>query len=514
MKQFFLILILWGLGYCLLAQVQPGLHVDEDHTVLFGKDTISSGIKLLWYPSKAAFRAGKTNTTEWIYNNVGPFSAAFGTDTEARGNYSSAFGLSTWALSYGETSVGRYSLGGGNATSWLGTDPLFEVGNGSGTSARANAFTVYKNGNAEFQRSIKLGDHIGSSVSNGSIRYNGSDIQGRVGGVWQSLTSGNGSGGTTPWSTSGSNVYYNNGNVGIGTLNPQDNLYINGGGSVADEIGISLRQFYQFGSATYSKVGRLWQSASSLNLGILGGDAELKIFDSTIRFESNDFTTFWGFNFHHGEGNFNQDYRNQTWLKKSWRSDLGDYLYLGSTGNRPINNQHAMVLSQTGGIQFGKGNTNDGNGLGSDIIKMTIGSVNTMQSTSPMNIYALNDVVSFYRNGESGGVTIGSNDLPTGYRLAVDGRIASEEVLVQLSGNWPDYVFEEEYDLMDLDQLESFIRKNNHLPGVPTASEVKEDGIEVGEMQKMQMEKIEELTLYIIELQKEIKKLKSKVDGL
>ena len=56
--------------------------------------------------------------------------------------------------------------------------------------------------------------------------------------------------------------------------------------------------------------------------------------------------------------------------------------------------------------------------------------------------------------------------------------------------------------------MEDFIKKNKHLPGIPTAKTLEETGINVGEMHKLQMEKIEELTLYIIELNKEIEKLK------
>jgi len=526
MKQFSLIIIFSCFGLVLLGQAQPGLHVDEEHTVLFGKDTTSAGIKFLWYPSKAALRAGKTNglnnMTSWDQSIVGPFTAAFGVDTEARGNYSFAAGLATFANSYAESSFGRYSLGGGDVTAWNPIDPLFEVGNGAGNAARANAFTIYKNGNAEFQRSIKLGDQaVGSSISNGTIRYNGADIQGRIGGAWQSLTSGNGSGGATPWSTTGSNIYYSTGDVAVGTSFILDDFTIGSSGTLGEETGISLRNVEIFGlpgqqQFTTTKIGRIWQTASSLNLGIPASNVELQLFDSGIKFDTPVLFSRWGFDFKHSEGNFSQAYKSQTWLKKAWRGDLGDYLYLGSTGNRAISNQHAMVLSQSGGIQFGKGNTNDGEGLGTHKIQMLISSFsNTLQSTNHLNIKAQNSRnVRFYHDGSAGGVTIGGTNLPAGYKLAVDGKIASEEVLVQLSGNWPDYVFDEEYDLLEVDQLESYINQNHHLPGIPTAAEIEEEGIQVGEMQKMQMEKIEELTLYIIELQKEIKALKIKVDSL
>ena len=108
----------------------------------------------------------------------------------------------------------------------------------------------------------------------------------------------------------------------------------------------------------------------------------------------------------------------------------------------------------------------------------------------------------------TGALRIGSTVTPSGYKLAVDGKAICTELLVRLVPNWPDYVFNKNYKLPDLNELEDFIKKNKHLPGIPTAKTLEETGINVGEMHKLQMEKIEELTLYIIELNKEIEKLK------
>lgn len=113
---------------------------------------------------------------------------------------------------------------------------------------------------------------------------------------------------------------------------------------------------------------------------------------------------------------------------------------------------------------------------------------------------------------EQGAVGIGINSgasIPTGYLLAVDGKIISEELKVQLSGSWPDYVFKEDYKLKSFDHLRAFIKEKNHLPNIPPAAEVEKNGIEVGDMQKRMMEKIEELTLYILELESRIKSLET-----
>lgn len=107
-----------------------------------------------------------------------------------------------------------------------------------------------------------------------------------------------------------------------------------------------------------------------------------------------------------------------------------------------------------------------------------------------------------------GAVRIGNTATPAGYKLAVDGKAIVTELLVRLVPNWPDYVFDKNYKLPGLNEVEDFIKKNNHLPGIPSAKTLEVNGLNVGEMQKLQMEKIEELTLYIIGLKKEIEILK------
>jgi len=104
--------------------------------------------------------------------------------------------------------------------------------------------------------------------------------------------------------------------------------------------------------------------------------------------------------------------------------------------------------------------------------------------------------------GEShlGKVGIGTTSIPTGVVLAVDGKMLCEEVEVQLSQDWPDYVFEDSYDLMPIAELENQIRIRKHLPGMPPAHVVKAEGLAVGAMQARLLEKVEELTLYVIQL--------------
>ncbi|EFK58567.1 hypothetical protein ACFU8T_13375 [Sphingobacterium spiritivorum] len=104
----------------------------------------------------------------------------------------------------------------------------------------------------------------------------------------------------------------------------------------------------------------------------------------------------------------------------------------------------------------------------------------------------------------NGNVGIGTED-PT-ERLSVNGNIRAKEIKVE-TNNWPDYIFEEEYKLKSLSEVETFIKTNKHLPDVPSAREIEEEGLSLGEMNKLMMKKIEELTLYLIEKDKEIQRL-------
>ena len=98
------------------------------------------------------------------------------------------------------------------------------------------------------------------------------------------------------------------------------------------------------------------------------------------------------------------------------------------------------------------------------------------------------------------------------YTLYVQGGILTEELRVRTG--WADYVFEKSYELMSLTDLEAYIANNGHLPNVPSASTVEAQGIEFGEITRIQQEKIEELTLYIIDLQKQLNTLQQQVEDL
>jgi hypothetical protein len=93
------------------------------------------------------------------------------------------------------------------------------------------------------------------------------------------------------------------------------------------------------------------------------------------------------------------------------------------------------------------------------------------------------------------------------FRLGVDGKLIAKEVIVTLQ-NWADFVFDKTYKLMPLNELENFYKENHHLPEVPSTKEIIENGNDLGKTDALLLQKIEELTLYIVEQQKQIDELK------
>jgi hypothetical protein len=110
----------------------------------------------------------------------------------------------------------------------------------------------------------------------------------------------------------------------------------------------------------------------------------------------------------------------------------------------------------------------------------------------------------------TGNVGIGT-DLSSniaGHRLSVNGSIHAKKVVIETG--WSDFVFDKNYQLLSLAEVEAYIKKNGHLPNIPSATEVENNGGDLGELVKLQMQKIEELTLYVIRLEKELEKKQDK----
>ncbi|MFI5161964.1 MAG: hypothetical protein ACHQHN_11840 [Sphingobacteriales bacterium] len=143
---------------------------------------------------------------------------------------------------------------------------------------------------------------------------------------------------------------------------------------------------------------------------------------------------------------------------------------------------------------------------------------NTMQvganGTGGVNIAATNSsgALRFYTGGyadgnerlridNSGNLGVGTTNT-YGYKFAVNGSAIATSMTVKLYSNWPDYVFRKDYQLPKLTDVKTYINAHHHLPEMPTEQQIAKDGLNLGEMNKLLVKKVEELTLYLIEQQK------------
>lgn len=133
-------------------------------------------------------------------------------------------------------------------------------------------------------------------------------------------------------------------------------------------------------------------------------------------------------------------------------------------------------------------------------------------ATEPLKMEALTPTATIYTKS-NGNVGIGTADPKS--KLAVDGTIKATKVEVMADVNSvPDYVFEEDYELRTLQETKAYIEANKHLPEIPSAAEIGKDGIDLGDMNMRLLKKIEELTLYQIQLMEEMTKMKKELEEM
>ncbi len=185
-------------------------------------------------------------------------------------------------------------------------------------------------------------------------------------------------------------------------------------------------------------------------------------------------------------------------------------VFLGSSAGRYMTGNNNIALGQDAG-RYNEGNYNIfiGSGAGQNLKteshKLIIG---TWRGPNNYNQPLL------YGDLQSNQLSINTNKLTEGYALSVNGGIIATTVKVQQYNAWPDYVFEDDYNLLSISELGKFIATNGHLPNINSAEEVESNGFALEEMNAKLLEKIEELTLYLIEQNKRIDELTEQVDAL
>jgi hypothetical protein len=248
------------------------------------------------------------------------------------------------------------------------------------------------------------------------------------------------------------NTFPSSGNVGIGTTSPTANLEISNNGNASLRVGI-----------TSNRANSHTQLINSL--AVIGDDSTTTTSNAAVA---------WNY------------YNSGT--SPSWSGTLIQHIGSAVTGN-----QYGVSAANQGRLLF----QNCANG-----IIATNGGTNIFISPSG------NVSTTFLTNGNVGIGTTNPSSL-----LAVNGTVTSKKVKVTQSG-WGDYVFHSTYRLRPLPEVEKFIQQYHHLPEIPSAEEIEKDGLDLGDNQSAVVVKIEELTLYIINLSKEVEALKKELREL
>jgi trimeric autotransporter adhesin len=215
-----------------------------------------------------------------------------------------------------------------------------------------------------------------------------------------------------------------------------------------------------------------------------------------------------------GVSSGNGNLTNATAIGANSTVDCSNCMVLGTSGFfNPVNvgigtSSPAFLLDVAGRmrIRSGTGINTAGTWFNNNA-NTNVAAFTGMFSDSYVGLYGTGSGWGFLMNTQDGRVAIGTDAPANGYKLSVFGKAICEELVVQLKAAWPDYVFKKNYQLRPLGELEKFISENKHLPNFPAAADIEKNGLQVGDMQKKMMEKIEELTLYIIEANKKIEKL-------
>lgn len=301
------------------------------------------------------------------------------------------------------------------------------------------------------------------------------------------------------WLTNGNNVYYNTGNVGIGTTNPISKLQVIGQSRfVQDQSGLLFQD---------------WSGAASLYLDGSDGD-----------FVGSDYVIF-----KHDGSSFHIYNHGSVGLTMLSNRNIG----IGTTnpGGYKLNIQAGSsqtLIQSSSDAPLSIRGTDTWSGIGFDDIDsdgyeyiwyrgssgtFSIGGGGSNVAGKKLHIEGGTTIGVGYRSSSvttnglavQGNVGIGTTN-PTA-KLAVNGITKTKEIIVtEQASDWPDYVFSDAgYRLPDLRELEAFIKKHKHLPGIPTKEEVEQNGQNLGVIQARLLEKIEKLTLHMIDQQKKNK---------
>ena len=500
------------------------LHIAEGANVLFGADTTGPALgfqnvqrKVYWSAAKGSLHVGGLSGfggrgNWWSDSLTGNYAFSAGSSNLTSGDYSSAIGVVNRATGTGSIAIGNNNISSGNYGIALGASAtaLGQQSIAIGLGATATRDKEIKIGALDMPGNGKVGvntldpksfleinsllDSAAFSISNSGTQFNVSIRKGNADAPNDTTLYFK-----TPSASNSSfrfdNAIFKNGNLGIGTGNPQSAIHLKG----------TLQQ-----------------------LRIEGDENAIDFYNST--------------------GYSGSIAPNTKYVS----SNIEPALVLQSAASYPIvfytlGSQERMRITGSGGVGIG---TNDPGNFKLDVNGVVRGSsvaIGAASASSPLTFANIvGKKISFYNSGPNNdfgiGIQSGEMQLYTagqdmisfgygssgsytrtmtyypgsaqlainclaqpGYSLAVKGHIRATEIRVNT--NWADYVFDDAYTLKPLEDVELFIKKHKHLPGITDAATLEAEGMDVSKMQSAMMGKIEELTLYMIEANKRIEKL-------
>jgi hypothetical protein len=324
------------------------------------------------------------------------------------------------------------------------------------------------------------------------------------------------------WISNGSDIYYNAGKVGIGTSTPAHKLDLIGNQRVLGTIGVGTSPNNN-GMTINTSTG--YFSGYGLQVtGDYGGFNSIRI-DNTNAGASSTAGVLMVNNANYGAfiridgttANFAGSYPGHLNIQAPHSGiryvsngiATGNPSHIFYTGNPSplerlrvdnngvtVSNGYLMSAILTGGT------------ASTSMITLKATSGNATTDTGIKMLVGNNGATEAMRILNNGNILIGTTQEATDYKLAVKGNIIAEKVRVKLqSSGWPDYVFNHSYNLPTLKEIEQYIQQNQHLPGVPSAATIEKEGLDLGDGQAVLLQKIEELTLHMIEMNKRVEKL-------